>query len=180
MSSADVNSLIDMLYEKIEDARSPALKPNMSMVDRDEMLELLDELRSQLPVEIKRAQELLAAREKFVEDAKRDVDRMMRQAELEAKSKVSESEVMAAAKERSRQIIAHAEDRTRQMYQVCNEYTEDALARTEEAIQMALDEVKQSRIRFRSASAAKLQEQRAKLQEGQAPKTSEKSDEDQS
>ena len=179
MSSADVNSLIDMLYEKIEDARSPALKPNMSMVDRDEMLDLLDELRSQLPVEIKRAQELLAAREKFVEDAKRDVDRMMRQAELEAKSKVSESEVMAAAKERSRQIIAHAEDRTRQMYQVCNEYTEDALARTEEAIQMALDEVKQSRIRFRSTSAAKLQEQRAKLQEEQAAKTSGKSDEGQ-
>ena len=177
MSSADVNSLIDMLYEKIEDARSPALKPNMSMVDRDEMLELLDELRSQLPVEIKRAQELLAAREKFVEDAKRDVDRMMRQAELEAKSKVSESEVMAAAKERSRQIIAHAEDRTRQMYQVCNEYTEDALARTAEAIQMALDEVKQSRIRFRSTSAAKLQEQRAKLQEEQAAKTCGKSDE---
>ena len=174
-----MNSLIDMLYEKIEDARSPALKPNMSMVDRDEMLELLDELRSQLPVEIKRAQELLAAREKFVEDAKRDVDRMMRQAELEAKSKVSESEVMAAAKERSRQIIAHAEDRTRQMYQVCNEYTEDALARTEEAIQMALDEVKQSRIRFRSTSAAKLQEQRAKLQEEQAAKTCGKSDEGQ-
>ena len=159
----DVTRLIDMLYEKVEDAKAPALKPNMSMVDRDEMLELLDELRSQLPVEIKRAQELLAAREKFVEDAKRDVDRMMRQAELEAKSKVSESEVMAAAKERSRQIIAHAEDRTRQMYQVCNEYTEDALARTEEAIQMALDEVKQSRVNFRSASAAKMQEQRAKM-----------------
>ena len=179
MANADVNRLIDMLYERIEDAKSPALKPGMSIVDRDEMLELLDELRSQLPVEIKRAQELLAAREKFVEDAKRDVDRMMRQAELEAKSKVSESEVMAAAKERSRQIIAHAEDRTRQMYQVCNEYTEDALARTEEAIQMALDEVKQSRIRFRSTSAAKLQEQRAKLQEEQAAKTSGKSDEGQ-
>ena len=91
MSSADVNSLIDMLYEKIEDARSPALKPNMSMVDRDEMLELLDELRSQLPVEIKRAQELLAAREKFVDDAKRDVERMMRQADLDVKAKVSDS-----------------------------------------------------------------------------------------
>ena len=81
----DTNRLIDMLYERIEDAKSPALKPNMSMVDRDEMLDLLDELRAQLPVEIKRAQELLAAREKFVDDAKRDVDRMMRQAELEAK-----------------------------------------------------------------------------------------------
>ena len=171
MANADVNRLIDMLYEKIEDAKSPALKPNMSMVDRDEMLDLLDELRAQLPIEIKRAQELLAAREKFVEEAKRDVDRMMRQAELEAKTKVSESEVLAAAKERGRQIVAHAEDRTRQMYQVCNEYTEDALARTEEAIQMALDEVKQSRIRFRSASSAKLQEQREKLQEGQKNQT---------
>mgnify|MGYP001199646104 FL=1 len=138
----DVNRLIDMLYERIEDAKSPALKPNMSMVDRDELLDLLDELRAQLPVEIKRAQELLSARDKFVEDAKRDVDRMMRQAELDAKTKVSDSEVLYAAKEKARQMVARAEERCRQLYQVTNEYAEDALARTEEAVQMALDEVK--------------------------------------
>lgn len=160
----DINRLIDMIYERIEDAKSPALKPNMSMVDRDELLDLLDELRAQLPVEIKRAQELLSAREKFVDDAKRDVERMMRQAELEAKTKVSESEVLYAAKEKARQIVARAEDRSRQLYQVANEYAEDALARTEEAVQAALDEVKQSRVRFRSASAAKMQEQRDKLE----------------
>ena len=159
----DVTRLIDMLYEKVEDAKAPALKPNMSMVDRDEILDLLDELRAQLPVELRRAKELLSAREKFVEDAKRDVDRMMRQAELEAKSKVSESEVLSAAREKSRAMIAHAEERCRRMYQVTNEYTEDALARAEEAMQMALDEVKQSRVNFRSASAAKMQEQRDKL-----------------
>ncbi|MGI5953797.1 hypothetical protein [Dysosmobacter sp.] len=159
----DTNRLIDMLYERIEDAKSPALKPNMSMVDRDEMLDLLDELRAQLPVEIKRAQELLAAREKFVDDAKRDVDRMMRQAELEAKTKVSESEVLYAAKEKARQIVAQAEDRARKLYQVANEYAEDALGRTEEAVQAALDEVKQSRVRFRTVSSAKMQEQRDRL-----------------
>ena len=135
----------------------------MSIVDRDEMLDLLDELRAALPVEIKRAQELLAAREKFVDDAKRDVDRMMRQAELEAKTKVSDSEVLYAAKEKARQIVARAEERSRQLYQVANEYAEDALARTEEAVQAALDEVKQSRVQFRSASVAKMQEQRDKL-----------------
>ena len=42
----DVNRLIDMIYEQIEDAKSPALKTNMSMVDRDELLDLLDELRA--------------------------------------------------------------------------------------------------------------------------------------
>ena len=161
--ASDINRLIDMVFERIEDAKSPALKPNMSLVDREEVLDLLEELRAQLPVEIKRAQELLAARDKFVEEAKRDVERMMRQAELDAKTKVSESEVLYAAKEKARQIVGRAEERSRQLYQVANEYAEDALARTEEAVQAALDEVKQSRVRFRTASAAAMQEQRDKL-----------------
>ena len=63
----EVNRLIDMIYERIEDAKSPALKPNMSIVDRDELLDLLEELRAQLPVEMKRAQELLAARGSYYE-----------------------------------------------------------------------------------------------------------------
>ena len=46
----EVNRLIDMIYERIEDAKSPALKPNMSIVDRDEMLDLLEEMRAQLPL----------------------------------------------------------------------------------------------------------------------------------
>jgi len=161
----DINRLIDMIYDQINDAKSPALKPSMCMVERDDLLDLLEELRAQVPVEVKRAQELLAAREKFVEEAKRDVDRMMRQAELEAKTKVSDSEVLYAAKEKARQIVAQAEDRSRKLYQVANEYAEDALARTEEAVQAALDEVKESRMRFRTASAAKMQEQREKLEE---------------
>ena len=47
--ASDINRLIDMLFERIEDAKSPALKPNMSLVDRDEVLDLLEELRAQLP-----------------------------------------------------------------------------------------------------------------------------------
>ena len=46
--ASDINRLIDMLFERIEDAKSPALKPNMSLVDRDEVLDLLEELRAQL------------------------------------------------------------------------------------------------------------------------------------
>jgi len=161
----NINRLLEMMQERIEDAKSPALKPNMSIVERDEMLDLLDEVRAALPIELKRAQELLAARDKFVEQAKMDVERMLRQAELEAKSKVSETEILYAAKEQARQIVAQAEERARQLYQVTNEYSEDALARTEEAVQAALDEVKQQRLRFRTASSAKAQEQREKMGE---------------
>ncbi len=167
----EISRLIDMLYERVEEAKAPALKPNLSMVDRNEILDLLDELREEIPAEIKRAQELLAARERFVEEAKRDVDRMLRQAELEAKTKVSESEVLYTAREKANQIVSRAEERSRQLYQVTNDYSEDALARTEEAIRMALEEVQQSRVRFRSASNAKMQEQKEMLDETPAAPT---------
>ena len=169
----DINRLIDMMYEQINEAKSPALKPDLCMVNRDDLLDLLEDMRAQLPVEIKRAQELLAAREKFVEDAKRDVDRMMRQAELEAAAKVSDSEVLTAAKEKARSMVARAEERCRQMYQITNEYTEDALARTEEAVRMALEEVQQSRMNFRSASSSKMQEAQAKMSEAVAEENNE-------
>ena len=101
MANNDVTRLIDMLYERVEDAKAPALKPTMCQLERDEILDLLDELKAQLPIEIKRAKELLAARDKFVEQTKQDADRIIRQAELEAKAKVSDSEVLAAAKEKA-------------------------------------------------------------------------------
>ena len=164
MANNDVQHLLDMLYEMIDGAKNAPLTSDKCILNRDEALDLLDEIRAQLPVELSRAQELIRAKEDYVKAAKRDVERMMQKAEFEAKSKVSDSEVLYAAKEKARKIIADAEDRSRQLCQVANEYAEDALARTEEAVQAALTEVKQSRSAFRAASAAKLQEQREKLE----------------
>ena len=50
------------------------------------------------------------------------------------------------------------------MVTVTNEYTDDALRRTEEALQMALEELRESRARFRAVSNEQLQAQRAKLE----------------
>ena len=133
------------------------------VIERDAALDLLDELREGLPDELKRAQDLIQAKTDYVNSAKREVDRMMQQAEYDAKSKVSDSEVLVAARERGREIVARAEERSNEMYRVVNEYTEDALRRTEEAIQAALEEVKQSRVRFRAASAARRQKDREEL-----------------
>ena len=88
---------------------------------------------------------------------KKEVERMLRQAELDAKTLVSESETMQQARQKAAEIIHRAEERSKELYRVANTYAEDALRRTEEAIQAAVDEVKESRIRFRAASAEKMQ-----------------------
>ena len=163
MANRDGEHLIDMLYDMVNDAKNAPLSSDKCIIDRDAALDLLDEIRAGLPAELKRAQDLIQAKEDYVNSAKREVGRMMQQAEFDAKSKVADSEVLVAARERGREIVARAEDRSNEMYRVVNEYTEDALRRTEEAIQAALDEVKQSRVRFRAASAARRQKDREEL-----------------
>ena len=165
MAEENVQKLLDMLYEMIDEAKNAPLSNDKCVLNRDEALDLLDEIRAQMPVELKRAQELGRARAKedYVKAAKRDVERMMQKAEFEAKSKVSESEVLTAARAKGHDIVTRAEERSREMYRVANDYSEDVLRRTEEAVQMALDEVKQTRVRFRAASNEQMQRRREEL-----------------
>ena len=163
MEEKDVQRLLDMLYGMIDEAKSAAFSSDKCIINRDEALDLLDEIRAKLPLELKKARELIAARSEYVAGAKKEVEKMLRQAELDAKVIVSESETIQRARQKSSEIVRRAEERTRELYHVANTYTEDALRRTEEAIQMALTEVQESRVRFRAASQEQMQAQRAEL-----------------
>ena len=120
-----------MLYGMIDEAKSAAFSSEKCIINRDEALDLLDEVRAKLPLEIKKAQELVRAREEYVSAAKKEVEKMLRQAELDAKVIVSESETLQQARQRSSEIIRRAESRSKELYHVANTYTEDALRRTE-------------------------------------------------
>ena len=172
MEEKDVQRLLDMLYGMIDEAKSATFSSDKCVVNRDEALDLLEEIRAQLPLELKKAQELVRARDEYVAAAKKEVEKMLRQADLDAKVIVSESETLQQARQKSAEILRRAEDRSKDLYRVANTYTEDALRRTEEAIQMALDEVKESRVRFRAASQEKMQQQREELSHAkeEAPK----------
>lgn len=161
----DVQYLIDMLYEMIDGAKNMPLSPDKCVIIREDALDLLDELRGQLPVELKKAQDLIRAREEYVENAKKEAERIRRQADIDAKSIVEQSEITRVAQDKAREVLKRADERTKAMISVTNEYTDDALRRTEEAIQMALEEIRESRARFRAVSNEKLQAQRAKLEE---------------
>lgn len=168
MADFDAKHLIDMLYDLVSEAKNFPLSSDKCVIDRETALDLIEELREGLPDELQRAKDLIMARDRYVSDAKREVDKMIQRAEQDARSKVSDSEVVMAARDRGKEMVRRAEERTNEMYRVVNEYTEDALRRTEEAIQAALEEVKQSRVKFRAASAARRQKDREEL--SRAPK----------
>ena len=164
----DVQYLIDMLYEMIDGAKGVVLSPDKCIIVREDALDLLDELKGQLPLELKKAQDLIRARDEYVENAKREAEKIRRQAEVDAKTIVGESEITRAAREKAYDMLRKADERARDIVGVTNEYTEDALRRTEEAIQLALEEIRESRARFRAVSNEQRQAQRAKLETSRA------------
>lgn len=152
----DVMELIDMLYNMVTDAWGLPLGAEKCVIDRDKVLDLLDEIKAQLPVEIAEAKRLVAARTEYVNNAKREAESMRKVAEQRARQMVDQEEIVRSARIRANEIVSAAESKSAELRRVANDYADDALRRTEEAIGEALNEVRQSRSRFRSASAAAM------------------------
>ena len=148
----DVLELLEMLYTMVTEAWGVPLGNEKCIVERDKVLNLLDEIKAQLPAEVAEARRLVNARNEFIGNAKREADAIRKAAEDRARTLVEEQEIVIAAKTRSNEVLSQAESRTRELYRVANEYVDDALRRTEEAVNAALSEVRQSRANFRSAA----------------------------
>ena len=147
-----VEELLDMLYEMIEDAKNMPLSSDKCILERDKALDLLDEVRGQFPMELSEAKKLLAARTEYINSAKREAELIRKQAEEQARQMVSENEVLAQTKQKANEMIRTAEERSRDLRKAANDYCEDALRRTEEAVAEAYDEIKKSRARFRAVA----------------------------
>ena len=149
-----VEELLDMLFEMIDEAKSMPLSSDKCILERDKALDLLDEIRAQFPMELAEAKKLIAARTEYIASAKREAEAIRRQAEEKAKQVLSEETILLQAKQRANELMQQAEDRSRELKRSANEYCEDALRRTEEAVAEAYNEIKQSRARFRAAASS--------------------------
>ena len=149
-----VQELLDMLYTMITEAWGLPLGAEKCVIERDKVLDLLDEIKAQFPTELAEAQRLVAAKNEFIANAKREAESIRKVAEDHARQMVDEQEIVRAAKARSDELIATAEGKSNELRRVANEYAADALKRTEEAIEEALKEVRQSRTNFRNAASS--------------------------
>lgn len=152
----DVQELIDMLYSMITEAWGLPLGAEKCVIERDKVLDLLDEIKAQLPTELAEAKRLVASRTEYVNNAKREADSMRKVAEQRARQLVDQEEIVRAAKQRANEIVASAEAKATELKRVANDYADDVLRRTEDAISEAMNQVHSARSRFRTVSAAAM------------------------
>lgn len=145
-----IEEVITSLYEMVQDAWSLPLGADKCVIERDKVLDLLDEMSNQLPGELKQAKTIVESRNEVITNAKREAENILKQAEAKAKQMISREEVYKQAELQADEMIKAAQNKIKELRQVTNDYVDDAMKRTEDAIAQSLSEIKESRTKFRA------------------------------
>lgn len=158
MNDRNIEDMIGSLYDMVQDARSMPLAADKCILERDRVLDMLDEIIAQLPGELKQSRTIVESRNELITQARREAESILRQAQEQSKQMVTKEAIYIEAKRRSEELVAQTQERINQLRKAGNEYMDEALRRTEETIAQALEEVKDTRMKFRTVTEA--QEQR--------------------
>ena len=163
MSDRNTEDIIGALYDLVQDARAMPLAADKCIVERDKVLDMLDEIIAQLPVELKQARTIVESRNELISQARREAEAMVMQATEKAEKMITEEAIYQETKRKCQEMVDQTQNRMAELRRVSNDYMDDALRRTEEAIALSLDDVRDTRAKFMALVEA--QEKRAAVQD---------------
>lgn len=150
MNEKHIEEIISALYDMIQDARSVPLSSEKCIVERDKVLDILDEIIAQLPAELKQSRAIVESRNELIGQARREAETIVRKAQEEAERLVSQQAIYQEAKRQCVEMVEQTKAQVAGLRKASNQYMDDALARTEEAIAQSLAEVKETRAKFQA------------------------------
>ena len=148
MNDRNIEDIIGALYDMVQDARSVPLAADKCMLERDRVLDMLDEIIAQLPSELKQSRTIVESRNELISQARREAEVIIRQAQEQAKQMVTKEAIYIEAKRRSEELVQQTQNRIDELKKASNEYMDDALRRTEESIALSLEDVRSTREKF--------------------------------
>ena len=149
--ATSVEELLNMLFDMVDEARNAPLSSEKCVIERDKALDLIEDAKAQLPVELAEARKVLNNRNELLSSAKREAEELQKRAENEARHLVSETEVMAVARQKASEMMAQADQKSKEMRTVANQYCEDVMRRAEEALGEAHAEMRRVQSKFYEA-----------------------------
>ena len=154
MNQNNIEELISALYDTVQNARAMPLAADKCIVERDAVLDMLDEISAQLPGELKQSRTIVESRNELINQARHEAEGIIRQAQETAKQLVTQEAIYAEAKRQCEEMVRQTQTRVKELRRVSNEYMDDALRRTEEAIAQSLSEVRDTRVKFHALTEA--------------------------
>ena len=136
----DLSARIHQLEEMVRDAKSMPLSSS-ALMNRDEVLELIDQMKDSLPDEIKQARWIVKDREELLAKARRDAEAMVEQARDEQLRLASHEAVLQRANEEAERVLQGANDDARRLRLEAEDYVDAKLAQLEGALHKILEDM---------------------------------------
>jgi vacuolar-type H+-ATPase subunit H len=143
----DVLVLIDRLDDLVHNAKAVPLTDQVRL-DREEIYEILDQMRATIPEEIKQARWIVKERQEMLAEAKREAERVLKEARDEQMRLISEEEVVKQAERQAEEIVEEARTREREIRLGAEDYADDILSTLEVNLQKFLQAVQRGRDRL--------------------------------
>jgi CHASE3 domain sensor protein len=135
----DILHLIDRLEELVAEARRMPIGQGV-VVDRRRILEMVDQMRSSVPWEVREAEQIVAERDAVMEEARREAEGVLHRAEMEAQERLEETALVQAAEREAEAVIERAETRAQQMLDEAQAQVQSRLRQAEQAATNQMDE----------------------------------------
>ena len=159
MNEQHIEQIITALYDMIQDARALPLGADKCILERDKVLDMLDEIIAALPSELKQSRTIVESRNELIGQARREAENIIKEAQAKAEELVAREAVYVEAKRQCQEMYLSTQERINELKKVSNAYMDDALRRTEEAIAQSLTEVQLTRSKFRALTETKAVEE---------------------
>ncbi len=140
-----VEEIVDQIDDLLEKAFSFPLSGGKILIDGEAVRNLLDDIRLNLPKDIRQAERIVADRTQIISDAKREAETIVRVAEERAKALVAKDEITRQAQDKANEMVTQARQKSAEMRKAANDYVDDLMQRTDESIAMGLTELRKAR-----------------------------------
>lgn len=137
----DILHLVDRLEELFNESR-PIWLTHSVIVDEDRMLDLIDQMRVAIPEEIKKAQQIIAQRDRIMAQAKEEANRTIALAREKADKQLEDNEIIQSAKLRGEEIIEQAHKEAAITQREADKYILDTLTNLEMHMDRLLTQVR--------------------------------------
>ena len=141
----NINEVLDMLDELLDHSWSLPLSGGRCVVDADKVRDLIDDIRINMPSEIKQAKAIVSDRGDILENTKAEAESIIRKAEERAKVLTSKEESFKNAQQKASEVLSQTQMQSREMRAAAQSFSDDILRVTEESLVKALSELKQTR-----------------------------------
>src|SRR5438270_12196120 len=136
----DTETLLRRVHEVVGNARPMPLSASV-MVNKDELLELLDEAINRLPEELRQARWLLKERDEYLAKVQREGDDILEAARARAERMVQRTEIVREAQRAAQRTIEQADDEARRLRHEAEDYCDQKLARFEIVLERTMKPV---------------------------------------